>query len=459
MPADVPHGAAGPTEGPTARQVMTLAWPMTLKAIILHGTVVIDGLLVSALGETALAGMGLAAALAGFVLGTIFAFSSAMQIRTAQASGTGDPVFLKSALVSGLSLSVVIGVFGVLVIWIAGPSLIALMAPTSDVAALAWTYLSVFSLVILGETIGQSLASYYNGIGETRIPLYSFCLSLPMNVLASIALIHGLWGLPALGVAGAAVGSALAIAVQVAFLGVRLLQCSGHLRAAVGWRNGSFAATVKRHVAFSLPIAATFVSATVATHVCTLIYARLSLNEFAAMTLIAPWIMVAGTIGMQWAIATGIIVAQLLGNRTAEEVLDRFLRSAWRGAFVAAALVSIVFFIVCVAAPILYADLDIETRTILIGFLPVLLVLPFPKGSNAICGNTLRASGDTIYVMHIFLWSQWLFRVPATALAVIYFEIPAVWVLSLLLIEEFVKLPAFHRRLFKGHWKRAVFDD
>lgn len=442
--------------GPTSRNVFDLAWPMTLKAIILHGTVVIDAYLVSALGETSLAAMGLAAAIAGFVLGAILAFSNAMQIRTAQAFGTGDAVFLKSALASGLTVSLAVGSVGLAVISIFGGTLIGSMAPNQEVAGLAQDYLAVFSLVILGEAVGQCLSSYFNGCGKTRLPLYSFCLSLPINVLTSIALIHGLWGLPAFGVTGAAMGSAIAIWVQAAFLVYRLLRHSGHLRHVSGWRQASFPATLKRHLGFSLPIAATFISATFASHVCTLIYARLSINEFAAMTLIAPWIMVTGTIGMQWAQATGIIVAQLLGQKQREAVLDRFLSSAWRGAFVAAGAVAVLLVAVCLSANFLYADLNRETRAILLAFLPVLFFLPFPKGSNAICGNTLRASGDTIYVMHIFLWAQWLFRVPATALAVLYFEVSAVWVLSLLLLEEILKFPAFHRRLYRGDWKRAV---
>lgn len=442
--------------GPTARNVFALAWPMTLKAIMLHGTVVIDAYLVASLGETSLAAMGLAAAIAGFVLGGILAYSNAMQIRTAQAFGTGDPVFLKSALASGLVINLAVGCVGLALITFFGGSLIDAMAPTADVAGFARDYLAVFSLVILGEAVGQCLSSYFNGCGRTRLPLYSFCLSLPVNIVTSIVLIHGYLGLPALGVTGAALGSAIAVTVQVGFLIFKLVQGDGHLLRIQGWRHPTFPETLKRHVIFALPIAATFFSAQFATHVCTLIYAKLSLNEFAAMTIIAPWIMVAGTVGMQWAQATGIFVAQLLGQGKSEAELDRFLASAWRGAFIAAGLVAAVYAIICLSANQLYADLDPQTRNLLLAFLPILVVLPFPKGSNAICGNALRASGDTVYVMHIFVWSQWLFRVPATVLAVLYFDVSAVWVLSLLLVEEIIKLSPFHRRLLLGHWKRAV---
>ncbi|MCC1491799.1 MATE family efflux transporter [Cognatishimia sp. F0-27] len=445
----------GSESAPGARHVFALAWPMTLKAIFLHGTVVIDGFLLSSLGESALAAMGLAAALGGIVLGVIFAFSHAMQIRTAQAYGSGDQLFLKSVLASGLTVSLSIGILGVGLIFTFGGILIASLAPTAEVAEQAQLYLSIFSIVILGEAIGQCIASFFNGCSRTKLPLYGYLLSVPINVGSSIVLIHGLFGMPALGVAGAALGSAIAITVQTTFWTVLLLRSSGHLRRVAGWHNTRFAPTIKRHIRFSLPIAATFVSATLATHVCSLIYANMSLNGFAAMTLIAPWNLLAGQVAMQWTQATGILVAQLLGKRTPEAVLDRFLSRAWMGAFIAAGVVSMIFLAMCLSLDWIYPNLEPETRAILFGFLPILLIIQFPRATNAICGNTLRAAGDTIYVMHIFIWAQWAFRVPATALFVLYLDLSPFWILSLFLWEEILKFPAFHRRLWRGDWKRS----
>lgn len=313
MTASAPHTQPRPEPG--ARQVFSLAWPMTLKAIFLHGTVVIDGFLLSSLGEGALAAMGLAAALGGIVLGVIFAFSHAMQIRTAQAFGGGDPVFLKSVLASGLTVSLSIGILGTGLIQLWGGTLIAALAQSADIARQAQSYLSIFCIVILAESVGQTIASFFNGCGRSKLPLYGYLLSVPINVVGSIVLIHGYWGMPALGVAGAALGSAIAITVQTVFWTILLLRTNGHLRRVKGWRHGRFAPTVRRHILFALPIAATFVSATLSTHVCSLIYAKMSLNDFAALTLIAPWNMVAGQVAMQWTQATGILVAQLLGKR------------------------------------------------------------------------------------------------------------------------------------------------
>ncbi len=439
---------------PGAREIFALAWPMTIKALFLYATVVIDGLLVAPIGESALAAMGLAAALGGIVLGMIFAFSHAMQIRSAQAFGNGDPVFLKSVLVSGMVISTIIGIAGVVLINIVGAPLVDWLAPTPEIAAHARIYLAIFSAVVLAEAIGQSIASFFNGCGMTKLPLYGYLVSVPVNVVASMGLIHGLWGLPQMGVAGAAMGSAIALTIQMLLWLFFLFRRHGKLRLVEGWHNGSFGATLRRHVQFSLPIAATFISSTMATHVCSLIYANMAVNAFAALTLIAPWNMLTGQIAMQWTQATGILVAQLLGKRTPEPVLDAFLSRAWKGAFVTAAIVAGVFLAMCLSLGWLYPDLETETKAILFGFLPILIAVQFPRATNAICGNTLRAAGDTIYVMHIFVWSQWAFRVPATALLVLYFDAPAFWVLSLIFWEEIVKLPSFHRRLWRGDWKR-----
>ena len=123
---------------PDAKDVFSLSWPMTVKAILLHGTVVIDGWLVSSLGEVSLAAMGLAATIAGFVSGFIFAFSSALQIRTAQAFGTKDRVFMKSVLASGLALGIGIGVVGVAALLLFGEAILLTIAPNASVAADAW---------------------------------------------------------------------------------------------------------------------------------------------------------------------------------------------------------------------------------------------------------------------------------------------------------------------------------
>jgi Na+-driven multidrug efflux pump len=433
-----------------------MAWPLGLKAMMLHGIIVIDAYLVSSLGEEALAAMGLAGAIAGVVLGFFFAFSSATQIRIAQAFGADDALRLKTGVWCGVVINFCVTCIGLVLVWTLGRQVILSFAHTPWIAEQALSYLAVFSIVLMSEAISGALGSYFNGCSQTRMPFFSYVLTLPMNVGLSIIFIHGLFGMPEMGLVGAAMGSAIAAVIRLLFLATLFLR---QYTPVDGYTGGSFSHALKRHLAFSWPIAGTFVSMTLSNQVCMLIYANLSITQFAALTLMMPWVQVIGTIGMSWAQSTGIIVAQLLGKHASGDVLDAFLAKAWRGAFVAALIVASVYTCICFASGWVYSGLQNETRAAVFSFLPVLSLLPFPKISNAICGNTLRAAGDTVYVMKLFVGAQWAFKVPVTALLVLYFDVPVVWVFSVIMIEEFLKLPAFHLRVFAGNWKTRSFDD
>lgn len=435
-----------------------MAWPLGIKAVMTHGLIAIDAYLVSPLGETALAAMGLAGSIGGLILGTLFAFSTATQIRVAQAYGSGNQVFMKSAFWVGLLINAIAATIGLALVFIYGNDILRSFAHTPEIAEQAQRYLNVFMLVILAEVANQLLSSFFNGCGQTKTPFYSYLIITPINVGLSILLIHGHFGLPEMGIAGAAVGSAVAAGIQAIYMGTRLFVLNGVFSGVTGWRNDTFAFTIRRHLAFALPLAATFFSVSLTNNICTLIYTHLPVNQFAAMTLIMPWVHIASTLGISWAQATGIIVAQLLGERQASSTMDAFLKHSWKGASIAASLVSLVYLGIILGSGWVYANLQAETLATLFSFLPFLLLIPFPRTSNAMCGHSLRAGGDTIYVMNIFLSSQWLCKVPLTLAFVYWFELSATWVFSIFLLEELFKFPLFHLRLLKGQWKNGSMD-
>ena len=429
-----------------------MAWPMAMRAAMMFSIVIIDLYLVSSLGEEAVASIGIASVITGMVMGTTFAFANAMQIKVAQAFGTEEPLELKTAFFTGLIISVIIVVAGIVLILMFGQSLIELMAHSDKVAEGAVGYLSVFLLVMFAEAISAALTSHFNGCGRTKLAFYSFVISAPVNVVSSIVLIFGLYGFPTMGLVGAAWGSFLGAALRMLYLAFMFHQSHGTFSHVHGWLHGRLTTATRRQFDFSWPIAATFISMTFANQACMAIYANLSVYQFAAMTLIMPWVRFAGQLSYTWTQATGILIAQMLGKSFSSEQLDEFLSRAWRGAFTAALVVAVVYALIILATNWIYADLAEPTRMALFSFLPVLLVLPFPRVSNAICGNVLRAAGDTKSSMNISMGANWLFMVPATALCVLLLDLSVAWVFALFLLEELVKFPFFHSRIWKKEW-------
>ncbi|MEP0940755.1 MAG: MATE family efflux transporter [Rhizobiaceae bacterium] len=441
---------------PSIGEIATLAWPLGLNAMLLQSVVVIDALLVSVLGEAALAAMGLATSITILLVGLLFALSNATQILVAQAHGAKCPTSLKTAYVCGTIISVSLSALGLIIVWQFGDTVVRNFAHTPEIAANAVAYLAVFAVVVICESISQPLTCYFNGTGKTRLPLYSRLAEMPVNVGLSIVLIHGLLGFPELGVVGAAAGSAVASAVRLIFLSACLWRFETAMLCAKGWAQSSLLQSLRHHFIFSLPITFTFFSVSMANSICGFLYARMNLNQFAAMTLILPWMMVLGHVMMSWAQATGIFVGQLLGSSATSTNLDAFLSRAWRTAILLGGVVSLLYFSASLAFPLIYTELQPETLATLWSFVPTLVIFTFPKVSNAICGNTLRAGGDTVRVMNIFIIDQWLVRVPMTALLILYLDAPAGWVFGLFLIQEVIKFPLFHLRLYSGQWRNSL---
>jgi len=321
-----------------------MAWPMALRAVMMFSLVIIDLYLVSSLGEEAVASIGIASVISGMVMGTTFAFSNAMQIKVAQAFGSGDPLELKTAFYCGLIINVSLVALGIVLILFGGVKLLNMMAHTQSVAVDASAYLHVFLWVLMAEALSGAFTSYFNGLGKTKMAFFSFLISAPVNIASSIVLIFGLHGFPELGLVGAAWGTFFGALLRFLFLLLMYCRLQRDSLNHQGWLHARLKLATIKQFQFSWPIAATFISMTFANQACMAIYSNLNVFQFAAITLIMPWIRIAGQLSYTWTQATGILIAQMLGKSLSREDLDEFLSRAWRGAFMAAAVVFYQFF-------------------------------------------------------------------------------------------------------------------
>ena len=62
------------------RKNLSLAWPLALNALLMQSMLIIDILIVSPLGEIALAGMGIATTIIAFFIGLQFALGNGTQL-------------------------------------------------------------------------------------------------------------------------------------------------------------------------------------------------------------------------------------------------------------------------------------------------------------------------------------------------------------------------------------------
>jgi len=195
-------------EGPILPTLLTLAAPNALAFLVQAGVNMTEVWYVGQLGTTSLAAM--AFIFPGFMLVQMLAggsFGGATTSSIARALGAGDILRANALIWHALALVVCAGVFFAVLFWLAGLSALQMLGAEGPVLEEAWLYGAiVFSgaVVIWGSALTTSCI---RGTGNMRFPAILMIVSAIIQVPLSGGLILGWFGLPKLGLVGAAISN------------------------------------------------------------------------------------------------------------------------------------------------------------------------------------------------------------------------------------------------------------
>ncbi len=186
-------------------------------------------------GYTGNAGIGVALQI--FIVVIIFVNSlfTGMSVLVARFAGANEPDKVNRTVYQAFLASAVLCI-GVLapVGWALSPALLRLVHATPQVQAEALPYLRIMLGFSFGFMLFFMLGAALRSAGDARTPLRLGILLTVLNVLLNVVFISGLGPVPAMGTAGAAVGTVLAGAI-VSGIAIWLLRTG---RLVVVWAPG-----------------------------------------------------------------------------------------------------------------------------------------------------------------------------------------------------------------------------
>lgn len=211
---------------PHDRDIARLAVP-ALGALAIDPLVsLVDTAFVTQLGEVPLGALGVSTGLFGlaFFVFNFLAYGTTPLV--ADAIGRGDRAAAGRVVGQSLTLAVLLGVLGMLVLELAADPLVRAMGATDTLHADAVTYLRARAWATPAVLLITAGNGAYRGVEDTMTPLWFAAALNVVNLVLDPILIFGLgWGL-----AGAAVASAIAQWVGAALFLVGLL----------GWHSERF---------------------------------------------------------------------------------------------------------------------------------------------------------------------------------------------------------------------------
>ncbi|MFT7185558.1 MAG: MATE family multidrug resistance protein [Pseudohongiellaceae bacterium] len=190
------------------KDLCKIALPMVIGQLAFASMSFIDTVLMGQLGVEILAGGGLGAVVYQF----FYIVGMGMLVATANliafAKGENDPLAVQRALLSGVV--VVLGLFLIFggLIWKISPILL-LLGQSPEMVVYAEKYLQVVVWSLLPAFGFILLRSLVLGLGNPSVILPVSIIAACLNYPVSYVLMTGMWGLPALGVQGVALGTCL----------------------------------------------------------------------------------------------------------------------------------------------------------------------------------------------------------------------------------------------------------
>lgn len=170
--------------------VFQLGLPIAFQDLLVSISFLAITAIVNSLGVIPSAGVGVAEKLCGFIMLVPSAFNQSMSAFVAQNMGAGKMDRAKRALLCGIGMSLVVGVFMAWLSFFHGDLLAGLFARDEAVIAAAADYLKAYAIDCLLVSVMFCMIGYFNGCGKTLFVMLqgiagAFGVRIPVSLIMS----------------------------------------------------------------------------------------------------------------------------------------------------------------------------------------------------------------------------------------------------------------------------------
>ncbi len=299
--------------------IRKIAIPIIIQQFTFAGLNMLGVVMVGQKGETSVAAVGFAGQIAFLLQLVHFGIISGAAMFTAQFWGRNDVPNLRRVLGLCLMIAISASLIFFALSQLLPSEILGIYTTDSEVIRLGAEYIRTYSWTFLFMAVTFSYAFVMRSTGDVKTPTTISVGALLISTFLSYSLIFGEFGLPELGIQGAAVAAVFS----------RGLECFA-LLIATYTRNSPAAATIRELTDFGAPFVARvikpmspvilnelFWALGITTY--NVIYGRMGTESFAAMSIVATIEQMAFVVFIGISNATSVLVGNRIGAGKEEE--------------------------------------------------------------------------------------------------------------------------------------------
>ena len=448
-----------PYIGKSYRAILSVCLPMAVQSFMLSLVSATDAVMLGFVDQTSLSAVSLAAQIqfvqSLFVLG----ISGGMGILLAQYWGKGDRAMIARIIPISLRANLLCGILFTAAAFAVPAFLMRLLTNDPALIAAGADYLEMAALSYFFCAVSQIYLAVLKNTGREKISSVISSTAVIINIVGNGVFIFGLFGLPAMGIRGAALATVLARVIETVWSWAETLR-PGRVR--VAWRRlPVFEKEISRRFwRYTLPLLGAFLVWGIAFTLYSVIMGHLGSDAVAANAITGIARNLVGCMIRGLGSGAAIIVGNLLGANSLEAARQTGNRMLVMG-IVLGVLSGLILLL---ASPVILRFMDLTPQAS--RYLKAMLIIcsiniVFQAFNITAIDGMFCAGGDSRFDMESNVCAMWCFSVPLGFLAAFVFKWPVIAVYALISLDEIVKIPAIIRHYLRYKWVRnlTVPDD
>ena len=422
------------------KEMLWIALPISFQQLINASLNMIDVVMVGQLGESSIAALGLSNQVFFVLILLLFGTTSGMAIFTAQFWGKQELEPIRKVLgMSILATSLFALVFSLAAVLIPH-KVLGLYTNDPEVIRIGSQYLSIVGLSYIPMAIATSYIAVLRSIQLVRLTVIATTAALFFKSILGYTLIFGHFGLPALGVRGAAIGTAsgwiLELTLILILVYTQKTPLAGSLRTLFSFDPSFFI----RVLGTALPAMVNELFWSVGITTYNAIYAHIGTDSIAAIQINATMEELAFVVFMGLGNACAVMVGNRIGAGKKDEAYEIVRRVVILSVFAAWVVGLIVISLRDADTGSRMYNLSPDgihnVRMLMLMMASVMWIRIFNFSTFI---GALRAGGDTRFALVMEICSIWLIGVPAAYIAAFVFNLPVYYVYLAVALEELAK--------------------
>jgi putative MATE family efflux protein len=434
-----------------------IAVPLALQNLISYGIGLADNFMVGSLGDLSLSGVFVSNQVQWLLYMLSIGIGAALVVLAAQYWGKKDIYHAKVVIAIALKTALGVGFFFILLVKLFPGWILRLFTRDEAVVAEGMRYIGIVCFSYVFFCSNSVLLAAMRCVQNTKIGFLSSLTGFCVNVFLNWVLIFGKLGMPAMGVAGAAIATLIArfceLCVTVSYvrfgdksLGFRLKDIALH--------NADI---LKDFFKYGIPVILGDICWGIAGSTQVAILGRIGTDVLAANTIAANLHQLFGVLVYGIANASGVIIGQTVGSGDYDRVkaYSKTLQVIFLSFGVITALV--IFFSRTFILTWGFPNISTAAHTYALQFLIVFsITIVGTSYQMSVLTGIVRAGGATSFVLINDLIHVWLIVIPSALLSAFVFHFPPVVTFACLKCDQILKCIVAVIKLNRYDWMKKL---